>query len=70
MQRELAEMREECSPKKAQWENEKQAIEKVQKLRAELEEAGAELEAAQRAYDLNRAADLQYGRIPELRTAL
>lgn len=70
IQKELAEMREEFSAKKAQWENEKQAIEKVQKLREELEAAGAELEQAQREYDLNRAAELQYGRIPQLKAAL
>ena len=67
IQRELAEMRDEFNAKKAQWENEKNAIGKVQKLREELESANAELEAAQRQYDLNRAAELQYGRIPELR---
>ena len=60
-------MRDEFNAKKDQWENEKNAIGKVQKLREELESANAELEAAQRQYDLNRAAELQYGRIPELR---
>lgn len=70
IQKELAEMREEFSAKKAQWENEKQAIEKVQKLREELEAAGAELEQAQREYDLNRAAEIQYGRIPQIKSAL
>ena len=68
--KELAEMRDEFNAKKAQWENEKNAIGKVQKLREELESANAELEAAQRQYDLNRAAELQYGRIPELRKQL
>ena len=70
IQKELAEMRDEFNAKKAQWENEKNAIGKVQKLREELESANAELEAAQRQYDLNRAAELQYGRIPELKKAL
>ena len=70
IQKELAEMRDEFNAKKAQWENEKNAIGKVQKLREELESANAELEAAQRQYDLNRAAELQYGRIPELRKQL
>ena len=70
IQKELAEMRDEFNAKKAQWENEKNAIGKVQKLREELEGANAELEAAQRQYDLNRAAELQYGRIPELRKQL
>ena len=63
-------MRDEFNAKKAQWENEKNAIGKVQKLREELEEANAQLEKAQREYDLERAAQLQYGRIPELKKAL
>ena len=63
-------MREEFNAKRAQWENEKGAIGKVQQLRADLEAANAELEKAQREYDLNRAAELQYGRIPALRKAL
>ena len=70
IQRELAEMRDEFNAKKAQWENEKNAIGKVQKLREELEEANAQLEKAQREYDLNKAAELQYGRIPELKKQL
>ncbi len=70
IQKELSDMREEFSAKKAQWENEKNAIGKVQKLREDLETANAELEKAQREYDLNRAAELQYGRIPELKKAL
>ena len=70
IQKELAEMRDEFNAKKAQWENEKNAIGKVQKLREDLEAANAELEKAQREYDLNKAAELQYGRIPELQKAL
>ena len=70
IQKELAEMRDEFNAKKAQWENEKNAIGKVQQLRAELEEANAQLEKAQREYDLEKAAQLQYGRIPELRRSL
>jgi len=70
IQRELAEMREEFNAKKAQWDNEKGAIGKVQQLRADLEEANALLEKAQREYDLEKAAQLQYGRIPELKKAL
>ena len=70
IQKELAEMRDEFSAKKAQWENEKNAIGKVQKLREELEAAGAQLEKAQREYDLNKAAELQYGKIPELKKQL
>ena len=70
IQKELSNMRDEFNAKKAQWENEKNAIGKVQKLRSDLEEANAQLEKAQREYDLNRAAELQYGRIPELKKAL
>ena len=70
IRRELAEMREAFNAKKAQWDNEKNAIGKVQKLREELEQANAELERAQREYDLEKAAQLQYGRIPELKKQL
>ncbi len=70
IRRELAQMREEFNAKKAQWDNEKNAIGKVQKLREELEQANGELERAQREYDLEKAAQLQYGRIPELKKQL
>ncbi|MGI5962732.1 MAG: ATP-dependent chaperone ClpB [Lawsonibacter sp.] len=70
IQKELSDMREEFKAKKAQWDNEKGAIGKVQKLRSDLEEANAALEKAQREYDLEKAAQLQYGRIPELKKAL
>ena len=70
IQKELSDMREEFKAKKAQWDNEKGAIGKVQQLRADLEEANAALEKAQREYDLEKAAELQYGRIPELKKAL
>ena len=70
IQRELGDLREEFNAKKAQWDNEKAAIGKVQKLREELDAANTQLEQAQRSYDLNRAAELQYGKIPELRRAL
>ena len=70
IQKELSKMRDEFNAKKTQWENEKNAIGKVQKLRSDLEEANAQLEQAQREYDLNRAAELQYGRIPELKKQL
>ena len=70
IQKELSEMRDEFNTKKAQWENEKNAIGKVQKLREDLEQANADLEKAQREYDLNRAAELQYGKIPELKKQL
>ena len=58
IQKELSDMRDEFNAKKAQWENEKNAIGKVQKLREELEEANAQLEKAQREYDLEKAAEL------------
>ena len=70
IQRELSDLREDFKAKKAQWDNEKGAIGKVQKLREDLETANAALEKAQREYDLERAAELQYGRIPELKKAL
>ena len=70
IQKELAEMRDEFNAKKAQWENEKGAIGKVQQLRSDLEQANADLERAQRQYDLEKAAQLQYGRIPELKKQL
>ena len=70
IQKELSDMRDDFNAKKAQWDNEKGAIGKVQGLRSDLEAASAELEKAQREYDLEKAAELQYGRIPELRRAL
>ena len=70
IQKELSDMRDDFNAKKAQWDNEKGAIGKVQKLREELEAANAALEKAQREYDLEKAAELQYGRIPELKKAL
>ncbi|MCI8437033.1 MAG: AAA family ATPase, partial [Lawsonibacter sp.] len=70
IQRELSDMRDDFNAKKAQWDNEKGAIGKVQKLREELEAANAALEKAQREHDLEKAAELQYGRIPALRKAL
>ncbi len=70
IQRELAELRGDFSAKKAQWDNEKSAIDRVQQLRKELEQATADLEKAQRTYDLEEAAKLQYGKIPELQKVL
>ena len=70
IQRELAGLRDEFNAGKAKWENEKNAIGRVQKLREELEEANAQLEKAQREYDLEKAAQLQYGTIPELKKQL
>ena len=70
IRKELGDLKEDFNAKKAQWENEKNAIGAVQKLREELEDANGELEKAQREYDLNRAAELQYGKIPELQKRL
>ena len=70
IQKELAELRDEFNAGKAKWENEKNAIGKVQKLREDLEAANAQLEKAQREYDLEKAAQLQYGTIPELKKQL
>jgi ATP-dependent Clp protease ATP-binding subunit ClpB len=70
IQRELAELRASFSEMKAKWENEKSAIGKVQQLREEIERANAEIAKAESAYDLNRAAELKYGRLPQLITEL
>ena len=70
LQKELADLRENFKAMKARWENEKSAIEKVRKLREELEQVSAQLEKAESEYDLNRAAELKYGRIPELQRQL
>ncbi|MEG1858626.1 MAG: AAA family ATPase, partial [Pseudoflavonifractor sp.] len=70
IRRELSDLREEFKAQKTRWENEKNAIGKVQKLREDLDAANAALEKAQREYDLSAAAELQYGKIPALRKAL
>ena len=70
IQKELADMRAQFSEMKAKWENEKSAIGKVQKLREEIEQLNAEMEKAEREYDLNRAAEIKYGRLPQLRKEL
>ncbi len=67
---ELAALREQFSAMKAKWENEKQAIGKVQQLREEIERTNAEIQRAESAYDLNKAAELKYGRLPQLTEAL
>ena len=66
IQKELAEQREQFKEMKARWENEKQAISKVQKLREEIEQINAEIEKAEQSYDLEKAAEYKYGRLPEL----
>ena len=70
LQKELAEMREDFKARKARWENEKASVEKVSKLREEIESINSEIQIAQRNYDLNKAAELQYGRLPELKKQL
>jgi len=70
LQKELADLKEEFTSAKAKWENEKAGIERVQKLREELEEVNKQIELAQRHYDLNKAAELKYGRLPELQKRL
>ena len=70
LQQELAELREEFAGKKAQWDNEKVGIERVQKIREEIEQVNKEIEKAQHSYDLEKAAELQYGRLPQLHKQL
>ena len=70
LRRELADLRAETDAKRAQWEAERQAIRRVQDLRGELEQARQEAEEAERRYDLNRAAELRFGRIAELERRL
>ena len=70
LQKELAEMREDFKARKARWENEKASVEKVSKLREEIESVNSKIQIAQRNYDLNKAAELQYGRLPELKKQL
>ncbi len=70
IQKELSELREEFAGKKAQWDNEKVGIERVQKLREEIEQVNKAIEKAQHEYDLNKAAELQYGKLPQLKQQL
>jgi ATP-dependent Clp protease ATP-binding subunit ClpB len=70
LRQELAELKSQAETMRAQWENEKQAIAKVRALREEIEQMRREIEQAERAYDLNRAAELRHGRLPELERRL
>ena len=70
LQKELAELKSSFSTQKAQWENEKTSVDKLSKLREEIEHVNGEIQAAQQAYDLNKAAELQYGKLPELQKQL
>ena len=70
IQRELAELREDFNAKKAQWETEKAGIQSIQKIREQIEEVNAKIEAAEREYDLNKLAQLKYGDLAELQKQL
>ena len=70
LQKELAEMREQFKAMKAQWDNEKSSIGKVQSIREQIEQTNAAIEKAEREYDLNKAAELKYGKLPELQKQL
>ena len=70
LQQELAELREDFKGKKAQWDNEKTSVERLQKIREEIEQVNQEIQKAQRSYDLERAAELQYGKLPQLNKQL
>ncbi len=66
LQQELAELREEFAGQKAQWDNEKSSVERLQKIREEIEQVNQEIQKAQQTYNLERAAELQYGKLPQL----
>ncbi len=70
LQKELAEYRDELNTKKAQWDNEKNSVGRLSKLREEIEELNKQIAAAENAYDLNKAAELKYGKLPELKKQL
>ncbi len=70
IRRELSELRARFGEMKAKWENEKSAISKVQRLREEIEQTNAEIEKAENSYDLNKAAELKYGKLPSLKKEL
>jgi ATP-dependent Clp protease ATP-binding subunit ClpB len=70
LQKELSDLRARYAEMKSKWENEKNAISRVQKLRGDLEQLGADIEEAERGYDLNRAAELKYGELPRMKQEL
>lgn len=70
LQKELAELHDEFAGQKAQWENEKASVDRLSSLREEIESLNREIQDAQQKYDLNRAAELQYGRLPQLQREL
>ncbi len=70
VRQELSQLREQFSQMKAKWENEKDSISKVQKIREEIEKTNSQIEAAERSYDLDKLAELKYGRLPQLQKQL
>ena len=70
LQKELGELRDEFAGKKAQWDNEKSSVERVQKIREEIDKVNQEIQKAQQSYDLEKAAELQYGKLPQLQREL
>ena len=70
LQKELAELRDEFNTKKAQWDNEKHSVENLSKLREQIEDMNKQIEKAKQNYDLNKAAELQYGELPKLQQQL
>ncbi|HJB14908.1 MAG TPA: ATP-dependent chaperone ClpB [Candidatus Blautia excrementipullorum] len=70
LQKELAEMKDQFNIQKAQWDNEKHSVEKLQKLREQIEDVNKQIQKAQQNYDLEKAAELQYGELPRLQQQL
>ncbi len=70
LQKELAEMRDTFNTQKAQWDNEKHSVEKLQKLREQIEDINKQIQKAKQNYDLEKAAELQYGELPKLQQQL
>ncbi len=70
LQKELADLKDEFNEKKAKWENEKTSVEKLSKLREQIEDVNHQIQIAQQKYDLNKAAELQYGELPKLQKQL
>lgn len=70
LQKELAELKDEFNSKKAKWENEKNSVERLSKLREQIEDVNKQIQNAKQHYDLNKAAELQYGELPKLQKQL
>ena len=70
LQKELSELRDEYNTRKASWDNEKKLVEDVAKIKEELDDVQGQIKIAQQKYDLEEAAKLQYGKLPELQTKL